>query len=382
MGKTSALERAASAAREAGAQVAIASLATASDVAEAAQRVLSAVQHELGSGSRPTFEQIAQRLNLPLELAPSPVDGGQPSLRFRIGRPPAEAAARLVPAVLDAIDAQLTAENRAIGLGLDEFQRLLEWGGDAAEWALRESLERHASIGYVLVGSRRSPIQAMVTDPRRAFWKLVDVLPFGPIPGEQLAAWITEQAARSGVTIPVEASRLVVRLTAGRTRDVVQLARAVWFDVYTRGATDPYLLVEEAFERTVREQSSLYDVLWQKLDGREQAVLRAFAADPDIQVMAVETSRRFRLGPKSSVYSTVERLVEAEHLTRPSPGHYTFDDPFFRRYVQVYGLPDIGEPTPPLLPPGEVRNGVRSRAPAIAGTITPAGRYPGTRSPA
>jgi hypothetical protein len=276
------------------------------------------------------------------------------SLRFRFGRQSAEAAARLVPDVLDAIDAQLSAEARVLGLGIDEFQRLMDWGGEAAEWALRESLGRQQAIGCVLVGSRRSLIEAMVTDPRRAFWKLCDVLPFGPIPSDQLAGWITELAARSGVTIPVEASRLVVRLTHGRTRDTVDLARAVWFDIYTRGATDPRLLVQEGFERTVREHSALYDVLWRKLDGRSQAVLRAFAADADIQIMAVETSRRFQLGPKSSVYSTVERLVEAEHLARPAPGRYAFDDPFFRRYVQVNGLPDIGEPVPPLLPAGDV----------------------------
>jgi hypothetical protein len=34
------------------------------------------------------------------------------------------------------------------------------------------------------------------------------------------------------------------------------------------------------------------------------------------------------------------------------PGRYVFDDPFFRRWVQLCG-PDIGETTPPLLLPRE-----------------------------
>jgi hypothetical protein len=44
----------------------------------------------------------------------------------------------------------------------------------------------------------------------------------------------------------------------------------------------------------------------------------------------------------------VERLLDAEHLTRLASGWYAFDDPFFRRWVQVYGLPDLGLPVPPL----------------------------------
>ena len=379
MGKSSALERGAEQARQQGAPVAIANLASAGDPADAAQRVLAAVQRALGGNARALTEQIARSLNLSLELLPPPGAGGQPTLKLRLGPARPESAVRLLPEVLDAIDAQLSAGGLTMGLGLDEFQRALEWGGDAAEWALRESLQRHGAIGYVLAGSRRGLVEAMVTDPHRAFWKLGDVLPFGPIPSDQLAAWITDQAARTMVTIPLEASRLIVLLTAGRTRDVVQLARAVWFDVYTRGATDPYLLVQEAFERTVREQGALYDLLWQKLDARERAVLRAFAADPAIQIMAAESSRRFGLGPKSTVYSAVERLVEAEHLVRPAPGTYTFDDPFFRRYVQVHVLPE-GAESPPLLPPRENgRTAVPARVTAAVGS-GPTNRFPGVPS--
>jgi hypothetical protein len=86
------------------------------------------------------------------------------------------------------------------------------------------------------------------------------------------------------------------------------------------------------------------------LSARQQAVLRTFAADADIQITAAATIRTYRLGPKSTVQSAVEALVEEEHLNRLDEGGYAFDDPFFRRWVQLNALPDIGLQPPPLAP--------------------------------
>jgi ABC-type dipeptide/oligopeptide/nickel transport system ATPase component len=100
---------------------------------------------------------------------------------------------------------------------------------------------------------------------------------------------------------------------------------------------------DEAFDRLVLEQGELYRVLWTKLDVREQSVLRAFAADPDVQITAAETARRFGLGPKSSVHNAVERLVQAEHLARLKGGQYGFDDPFFRHFFGDRGFRGRGQ---------------------------------------
>jgi len=401
LGKSAALEQAAVEARRRGIPVAVASLATATSPAEAAQRVLAALQRELGAEGPATIERIAHALDLSVELlAPTPSAGrdatpaatagvakaasrgrgaGQqqllpgfyttppvpPNPRFAFLPQPGRPATRLLPDLLDAIDADFAARGRVVGIALDEFQRIHEWGGGAAGWALRDSLQRHQSVGYVLLGSQPWVIDSLVGEPEGSLWGVADLLRFGPLPAHVLAGWITQQGARTGITIPAEAARLVVRLTHPRTRDVVQLARAVWFDRCTRGFMDSQLLVQEAFERTVREQGALFDLLWSRLDAREQGVLRAFAANEAVQITSAETIRRFRLGPKSSVYSTVERLVEAEHLARRGTGRYAFDDPYFRRYVQVCALPDIGETPPPLLPSFAAR---RVQGDALPGT--------------
>lgn len=350
LGKSSTLERAAQLVRRRKGKVAIAALATASDPSEAAQRVLSAVQKEVGTSWRDVLGRIAEGVKATMEIAPSTQPGALPSVKFAFGLQQRQQATKLLPDVLDAINAQMARREMTLGLGLDEFQRIHEWGGEDAEWALRDAMQRHRALAYVLAGSKRHLIESMIGNKGRAFWKIVEPMEFGPINDQVLARWITERSAATGVRVPPEAATLVVHLARPRTRDVVQLARAVWDHASARGAATSED-VRQATEKVVREQAALYEMMWSKLNSRQQMVLRAFAADAETQITADETLRRYHLGAKSTAKSAVDSLIDAEHLTRFAPGRYTFDDPYFRRWVQVYALPDIGIPTPPILQP-------------------------------
>ena len=326
--------------------VAIAALSTASDASEAAQRILAAVQKEIGSTWRETLGRIAESVDASIEITPPTDPGALPSVKFGFGRRES-VATKLLPDVLDAINAQMGRRKETLGLALDEFQRIHEWGAEDAEWALRESLQRHRHVAYVLAGSKRHLIEAMVGNKGRALWKLVEPLEFGPIADDVLAEWIVHRATATRVRIPTTTADLIVKLGRPRTRDVVQLARTVWDIAATRGeAIDEH--ATRGLERLVQEQAALYEMIWSKLTARQQMVLRAIAAEGDLQITSADTLHRYRIGAKSTAQSTIETLVEAEHLVRLAPGRYGFDDPFFRRWVQVYSLPDIGTPTPPI----------------------------------
>ena len=353
LGKSSALEEAAERVRHRRQPVAVASFATAGDPADAAHRLLAAVQNELGRSWKRSLLGIVERLRLTFELGPTPASGGLPSFRVSFGLGPDATAVRLLPDVLDALDAQMVEEGRHLGVALDEFQRLHEWGGENAEWALREAFQRHEALSYVLAGSSRHLIEAMVTGRGRALWKQVDVLPFGPIDPELLGRWIYTRAAAAGTRFTRPAAEAIVALASPRTRDVVQLARAAWDDLRGGGAGGVPGVVE-AMERLVREQAALHERVWSGLQPRQQMLLRLLAkGDADqLQMTSEETLRTWNLGAKSTVQSAIQGLVDTEHLVRLGPGSYVFDDPFFRRWVQLSGLPDLGLPVPPLVPPG------------------------------
>jgi hypothetical protein len=351
LGKSSALDRAAQVARRAKQRVVVATLATATGPADAAQQIVRGVREQIGRSWRSTLDGIAERLQATLELSPSPAAGAPPTVRLGFGlREQEQERHSLLWEALGAVNAQMEAEGSTLGIAIDEFQRIHEWGGEDAEWALKAALETHRSLSYVLAGSRRHLIEGMVTSKGRALWKQVDVLPFEPIDPGVFAEWIQGQAARSAVRISLRACDLVVALAGPRTRDVVHLARATWSAACRAGEADERM-VEEAMETLVAEQGALFSALWRGLPTMEQRVLRAFAAEPEVAVQSHAALQRYQLGAKSTVSSALVRLVESELLTRDAGGRYTYDDPFFRRWVQRTALADLGLPTPPLRRP-------------------------------
>lgn len=341
MGKSSALDRAGELARRGGVRVAIASFATASDASDAAKSLVLAVREQLGRSWREALESILGRLHGSVVVKPSPLPGIPPSVHLTLGLDDEVPHAQVVPAALESIHQELEARNRTLAIAIDEFQRLHEWGGEDAEWALKASIERHTRIAYVLAGSQRSLIEAMISRKGRALWKQADALPFGAIPADEMAAWIHSMAARTGADFSLDACDRIAAVGGPRTRDIVQLAREVWFESRRLPRVLPEH-VDAARDQMIRVQDALYAAQWRSLNPVSQRILRALAQDPELLPTSSEALSRHRLGPKSTVGQTLQRLVGDEFLVVKQDVGYAFDDPFFRRWIELRVLPPLG----------------------------------------
>ena len=334
LGKSSALLRAAEIARRRRTRVAIASFATATDPSDAAKSLLLAAREQLGRDWRRSLEAIVGRLQGSVILRPGPSPEMPPSVHLTLGLREASSEAGLIPETLNALHQELESRKLNLALAIDEFQRLHEWGGEDAEWALKSAIETHPRVAYVMAGSQKGLIEAMVTTRGRALWKQTDLLPFGVIDPEEMAEWIHSQAASTGADFSLEACDRIVEAAGGRTRDIVQLAREVWFEARRIGRVSPSH-VDAALDQSIRVQSALYASQWRGLAATAQRILRALVAEPDVQLTSADALARFHLGPKSTVSSTAQRLVETEVLTALEGGGYGFDDPFFRRWIET-----------------------------------------------
>lgn len=348
LGKSAALHVAAAKARSASLPVAVVDLSTVSGPAEAANQILTAVHRAVGRSWTDLFKAVAKALSVQISATADPAAGGLPTVAVTVASTrPAEERYLLVTDVLTAVEAELRRRGKRLGLALDEFQRIHEWGGEDAEWALKGATERHEAISYVLAGSSRSLIEDMVADKSRALWKLFDLLQMGPIDPVELAIWIRKRARRAGVAMSDDSAQAIVRVAGPRTRDVVQLARHVW----ARGRPSRRATlndVAEAMDTLVREQDAIQRRVWATIDATAQDILRLLAADPNVAITSAETLARYDLGAKSSVHRGMVNLVKAELLTVAESGRYLYDDPFFRRWVQLYTLADLGLPTPAM----------------------------------
>ena len=248
-----------------------------------------------------------------------------------------EPATQVLGDALLAVQAEVSRRRKRLGIVLDEFQRLrqLDAKGEGSWWPLKAALEGSPDVSYVLAGSERSLIEQLVADKKQALWKLADVLPMGAIPQREMAAWLHARAAATGQDWSPAVVEAVVRLAGDRTRDIVQLARAVWDASHGQKAPAD-ASVSAALDTLVREQAALHRRVWADCSRTAQLLLSVLATEPDVRFLAEETLRRHRLGAKTTVQRTLRGLVERELLVvRPRRGGYAFDDPFFRRWIEL-----------------------------------------------
>ncbi len=343
MGKSSAVEEAALRARKQGAKVAIADLATATGTDDAAKRVLDAVYAEVGKGWRESLERVAAAVRATISWKP-PTHAGPASLSLTLERGGAGAPA-LFPETLKALNAELERRRLRIGLAIDEFQRLFAWGGDDVQWALKSAIERHRNIAYVLTGSSRSLIAQFISSKKQGMWKAADALEFGPIAPEEMVRWIRRRAHATGVELDAPGAEAIVRVAGPRTRDIVQLARGVW-DVARSSARATPADVGRALDAIVAEHATLFTRIWTALPRSQQRVLAVIAGASEAPLTAEETLTRFDLGAKSTVQEAIEALLGDETIQREQRGKYLFDDPFYRRWVQLSVVADLGLAVP------------------------------------
>ncbi len=354
LGKSSLLEKAVDRLRGQGHAVALIDLATASSAEQATNLALRALAPCLGSGLLDAVQGIAASLDLSFEVRTDPISGAPiPSLRLA-RRARSESALPSFLGVFDEVDRRLTAEGRHLGVAIDEFQRIQHWDPDAA-WALKGATERHGAVSYLFAGSEKALIRGLFDTRASPLWKQVRVVEFGPIAPDELRAWIWRRMNDTGRPLDHDAAARIVELAWPRTQDVVELAHAVWEAGGDGPGPEPDG-VDRAFDTLVDAKAPHVGRAWRdlKIDSPQQQILRVLAAAPDpraVELLSADTLTEFALGPKSTVASAIQTLVDREWLARTDDGRLTFDDPFMRRWVQRTALADLGLPTPPLTGP-------------------------------
>lgn len=344
MGKTSALRVAMGEHVAAGGLACLADFSTATSHTDLANRILDAATRALGRRWRDIVHDLSRRIGVNLDIGLDPVtQAPTASLGLGVREGTAEAQRETLARVLDSLEAMCEQREISLGMVLDEFQEINRFGGEEAEWHLRGILQHHRCLSYVVAGSRTHLIQRM-TDRGGAFYKLFDVLSFGPMDAEHLARWIDERLAEAGVT-GADAGTEIVRLAGPRTRDVVQLARKA-FDVARDTPTLGRETVNRAFVEVVQDESDPLRALWNGYSEAQKRVLRAVAAGTD-GLTADRTLRRFSLKSSAAASRATGRLIELGVLEQAGPGDYRFDSPFQRGWVVINALPDVGIHLPP-----------------------------------
>lgn len=338
MGKSSVIGMAVEGERRSGAVVAIVDFSTATTLADVANRLLRALAGELRRAQDRLLELIRRvrpEVTLRFDERGLPVVSLLPTAR----REPVVDQRAAFESILDEVEALASESDAPVALVFDEFQDILEIGGDRADWFLRGIMQRHHHVSYVSAGSRESLIHELL-DRKRAFYKHFELLHLGPMDGDHLCRWIEERMEGAGVA-PAGAGPGILEVAGERTQDRLQVAREVFHIARARGAVEP-ADVERAVDVVVRAEAVVFNALWNGLSATQQNALRAVTAAPD-QLYAGDVLHRFGLGSSAALAGAVRVLVEKGICVRSdTPAGVVVDNPFFRVWLEREVVPDTG----------------------------------------
>lgn len=333
MGKSSAIAVAAERARQAGVLVVRADLSTASGLVDVANRLLTSLSRQR---SRERLAAIAAELAPNVTLTFDEATG-VPRIAFGMERRRAavDGQRRSLEAVVDRL-AQETGSGDRVSVILDEFQAIRKFGGEEAEWHLRDLMQRNGELSFICAGSEVSLIHEMLGKDR-AFFRAFELLHLGAMDPDHLGRWVDDRLKSVGVRADGVGAAIIER-AGPRTQDILQVARHVYTHGLTRGAAEPGD-VEMAMVEVVREEDPIIRALWLGLTPHQQNVLRAVAARVD-QLFSTATRERFGL-PTSSTVAAATDALEARGLLYRDADAITLDSPFVRLWIQREVLQDV-----------------------------------------
>jgi energy-coupling factor transporter ATP-binding protein EcfA2 len=259
---------------------------------------------------------------------------------------PSAAVQHLVDA-LDGIEKLALAQpaSRPVGLIIDEFQRVIELGGERAEAQLRSAVQQHSRVGYVFAGSNTRLLSAMTSNNDRPFYRLGTVRVLGPIPRSDFAAFIIKSLRASGFRAPDPAAvDAILALSEDVPYNVQSLANSCWEELISISADEERILtleiVRRALVRAVMELDPIYTSAWTKLTPVQQNTLRAVIRQGGKRLSTAPVVRT--IGASSS---TVHRALGALHdqnILRDDPSEgkvqMRFDDPFFAHWIRLRAM--------------------------------------------
>jgi uncharacterized protein len=227
-------------------------------------------------------------------------------------------------------------ETTPVGLILDEFQRVIELGGKAAEGQIRAAIQTHMRTGYVFAGSKTHMLTDMVTDAARPFYRLGRKIFLGPIPRDDFSRFLREKFQDSGFLVNGEAIVRLLDMAEDVPYNVQMLAHGCWSrlrDGGTPALTESF--VQETLASLVRQQDPFFTQLWTTLTSIQQRTLLAVVEQRGVNLQSTKTSQAVGRGP-GTIRKSLHSMIESGILREDQQKHSTrmrFEDPFFAQWI-------------------------------------------------
>lgn len=234
-------------------------------------------------------------------------------------------------------------KTRAVGLIIDEFQRLIELGGRQAESQIRAAIQRHKHVGYVFAGSKTRMLTDMTMDATRPFYRLGTIRFIGPVPRTDFETFLTTRFRQSGFQVNhPEAIVRILELAEDVPYNVQLLAHTCWAQLRSKTKADSASLTTEIVDASMlliaRQYDPFYTQIWSSLTAIQQKTLLAVIQEEGARLQSQRVSQFIGKGA-STVQRSVGSLIEKDVLREEEYQgrmRLRFEDPFFSQWIQAF----------------------------------------------
>lgn len=252
-------------------------------------------------------------------------------------------ATAVLTEVLNGVERLAAEHKRRTAVILDEFQEVIEAGGERAEKQIRAAVQTHQHVAYIFAGSKTHLLADMTGDASRPFWKKGDRLILGPIPRAAFRPFVRDGLMTSGAAVDDAAVEHIFDLAEDVPYNVQWLSSKCWETA--RLQMIPVLtsaIVGAVQNQILDEDHAVYMQLWANLTGAQRLTLKAVVAQAGAEFRATAVARAVKL-PPSTMQRTLDALEDRSIVRRQAMASgvsWRLDDPFFAHWLTRVQAPD------------------------------------------
>ena len=250
-----------------------------------------------------------------------------------------ESNAAEIPLLIDALhgaEALAKKSKQPFGIILDEFQHVIELGGETSERQLRAAVQEHRKIGYVFAGSKTRMLAEMVSDHGRPFYRLGSRRFLGIVPRAEFIPWLIEQFGKGGFTATEENLTLLLSVAEDVPYDIQRLAHTCWSMMTGQNLKklSPEIITQ-ACQMLIEQNNPLYTMTWNQLTSNQQNTLLQIRPEQGTGLTTKRVSKQTGIAT-TTIQKTLDALRDRGILfTEEQPGKvkWRFEDPFFGMWI-------------------------------------------------
>jgi uncharacterized protein len=220
-------------------------------------------------------------------------------------------------------------EGRPAALVLDEFQAITRHGTSLPD-VLKGLADEHPSVSLVLAGSKRHLMEELVLTDEAPLFGMAQRLALGPIPEDEMTAYLRQRAAGAGKPIDDAAAAHLHQLAGPVPNDIQHLAYEAF---EAAGEAIDGEAVDRGMARSVAHDSALYAENLARLSPGQARVLTSLARSSPDEPYSAAFARSVGLATGSSVRKALQPLVANEDVVQRS-GRLVVADPFFAAWLR------------------------------------------------